>query len=343
MEFSQSSTPDFNPLKPFIPMVFKNMGVMENALMADHLPVEQKAIHCAPQILALGGILAQILSFDTPLERQTSTTTLTAILNHDCAGYNDMVKDDRWPDIAIRDSRGIVCSVLRKAVSACLDPRNFKGSVFSLEERRKWLFETVVTPLSYIADNSGLREERALFALGSSFSATSHSPHPAPHLLSFTPRFVASRTFSTTDRTDRRFSDSEDWLNNIAASTLVNDLRRYFSPSASTPKIPKRTKIAIIDTGYDPDSGFFSNQPSRQLGKRIRDFKDWVLDNGKPEDTHGHGTFVLSLLMRVAPCADIYVARVAENESDLCNAGPNISEVGAPCDPDEREFYDECQ
>jgi hypothetical protein len=120
---------------------------------------------------------------------------------------------------------------------------------------------------------------------------------------------------------------TEPWFEAINESRLVRDLRESFTHDAKK----KRTKVAVIDTGYDPRNPFFDDHRPRQ--KRIKDFQDWTSptpDNVAP-DLHGHGTFVLSLLMRVAPCADIYVARVARTENDLSHAGSNISQVSVLC------------
>lgn len=48
--------------------------------------------------------------------------------------------------------------------------------------------------------------------------------------------------------------------------------------------------------------------------------------SGKDED--GHGTHVLSILMKVTPTADFYVARVARTKNDLANSTWNVAQVG---------------
>ena len=47
----------------------------------------------------------------------------------------------------------------------------------------------------------------------------------------------------------------------------------------------------------------------------------------KPIDTDGHGTHLVTLLLQVAPSAEIYVARVAENSKALATAEDHISQV----------------
>lgn len=61
--------------------------------------------------------------------------------------------------------------------------------------------------------------------------------------------------------------------------------------------------------------------------QRLKGWKDWVEHRKQPCDEGGHGTSVLSVLMKVAPYADVYVARVARSEEDLLNASDNIAKV----------------
>lgn len=86
----------------------------------------------------------------------------------------------------------------------------------------------------------------------------------------------------------------------------------------------KRIRIAVLDTGYDPDAIFFS----RERKKRLRHWKDYVeKDQLHAKDEDGHGTHVLSVLMKVAPAADVFVARVARDSADLQNATENVAKV----------------
>ena len=88
-----------------------------------------------------------------------------------------------------------------------------------------------------------------------------------------------------------------------------------------------RIRIAVLDTGYDPNAEFFVNRDRRA---RLRGWKDCVADSQDPGDEHGHGTRVLSLLMKMAPMADVYVARVAKNSSGLERSSESIADVGLP-------------
>ena len=85
-----------------------------------------------------------------------------------------------------------------------------------------------------------------------------------------------------------------------------------------------RTRIAILDTGYDTQATFFDN--SARKG-RMAGWIDYVSDSARPVDDHGHGTRIVSLLMKLAPFADIFVARVAKDSAHLEDCDENIASV----------------
>ena len=77
----------------------------------------------------------------------------------------------------------------------------------------------------------------------------------------------------------------------------------------------RRVKIAILDTGID------RKHPSieAQWNRRVKDAKSWIDGEGGDRDTCGHGTHNTSLLMKVAPEALIYVARVVKDYNGSLN------------------------
>ena len=88
----------------------------------------------------------------------------------------------------------------------------------------------------------------------------------------------------------------------------------------------RRIRIAVLDTGYDAATIFFSD---RSRKRRIQGWKDMAPEpSASGQDEDGHGTHVLSILMKVIPAADFYVARVACRKSGLANSSKNIAEVG---------------
>ncbi|XWW94759.1 hypothetical protein V2A60_002707 [Cordyceps javanica] len=84
----------------------------------------------------------------------------------------------------------------------------------------------------------------------------------------------------------------------------------------------KRVKIAILDTGVYLDHKDFANDPSRPHTGRVvvKDFlprsstgADAARTTREGNDESGHGTHCAGLLRRVAPAADIFVAKIARD------------------------------
>ncbi|RFN43276.1 intracellular serine protease [Fusarium flagelliforme] len=79
-------------------------------------------------------------------------------------------------------------------------------------------------------------------------------------------------------------------------------------------------RIAILDSGLDTESPFLVED--QQLpNPRIKEVRSFI-HGTEPHDVQdeiGHGTHALGLLLKVAPCAEIYVARIARREA----LGPN--------------------
>ncbi|KAH0494690.1 hypothetical protein TgHK011_008281 [Trichoderma gracile] len=75
-------------------------------------------------------------------------------------------------------------------------------------------------------------------------------------------------------------------------------------------------RIAILDSGFDPDNPLVMTEDQR-LDPRIKDARSFVHGTAQHEirDEIGHGTHALGLLLSVASCAEIYIARVASRET----------------------------
>lgn len=75
-------------------------------------------------------------------------------------------------------------------------------------------------------------------------------------------------------------------------------------------------RIAILDSGFDPKNSLLINDDQR-LDPRIKGVQNFVhgTETWDIQDEIGHGTHALGLLLKVATCAEIYIARVANQET----------------------------
>lgn len=90
----------------------------------------------------------------------------------------------------------------------------------------------------------------------------------------------------------------------------------------------KCVKIAVLDTGCDLDGSLFNGEPSYEA--RVKhNWTDWAGSSSDPvdESKSKHGTAVSSLLLRLAPTAEIYVMRIARFEEDIESSGEAIGKV----------------
>ncbi|ETS76984.1 hypothetical protein PFICI_10858 [Pestalotiopsis fici W106-1] len=103
---------------------------------------------------------------------------------------------------------------------------------------------------------------------------------------------------------------SKQWM-----ESLVSSVYRHVVPFDQLEPGAKPVRIAILDSGFDPQNPLL--REDRGLDPRIKDARSFV--NGtEPHDTQdeiGHGTHALGLLLQVASCAEIYVARIARRET----------------------------
>lgn len=81
-------------------------------------------------------------------------------------------------------------------------------------------------------------------------------------------------------------------------------------------------KIAVLDTGVDSKDPFIKGATKTN---RIKALKSFVKGDESTEDGSGHGTHVAALLLNVAPDAQIYVAKVAQDIN--IPSDHNIAEV----------------
>ncbi|PMD47898.1 subtilisin-like protein [Hyaloscypha variabilis F] len=101
---------------------------------------------------------------------------------------------------------------------------------------------------------------------------------------------------------------SERWMDN-----LLSSIHPYVDPAFD---LAEPVRIAILDSGLDPENPFLI-EDQQQANPRIKEARSFVHGTGPHDirDEIGHGTHALGLLLKVAPCAEIYVARIARRET----------------------------
>jgi hypothetical protein len=93
-----------------------------------------------------------------------------------------------------------------------------------------------------------------------------------------------------------------DPFNNAVQPTRGQNGSRTFDP----------VRRAILDSGFHPAGPHIENDTPR-----IQDIRSFVpgTDPSDMQDEIGHGTHTLGLLLEFATCAEIYIARVANQET----------------------------
>ena len=240
-----------------------------------------------------------------------------------CGRLNDECQDAtilaRSPQKRPKDSCQIDTYWL--AVKNCLDPTLFDLEAPSVKpdgthdvakdvrKRRKILYDSVVWPLEEILEVNGW----------------------TPHLDSrecLTPvtrradRPVASIPVRPTNSTATRTA-ADNWLADLAKA--VKDMDSDSSRSTQR----DRVQIVLLDTGYDDKSAFLDDDEVRDRLQKAPVWKDFAKSSLSPVDTDGHGTYLLSLIMQIAPNADLHVARVATDSEHLKEAQEQVAKVGS--------------
>lgn len=122
----------------------------------------------------------------------------------------------------------------------------------------------------------------------------------------------------------RQISNSAAWLDRIdGINSYLNQLSM-----ASPPQ--EKVKIALLDTGCDPDQPCILGITSAE-SRLCRHWHDWAGDSVHPidQDSSKHGTVLFALLMRIAPHAEIFVGRVAKSKGGIQTSADSIAEVSS--------------
>jgi len=118
--------------------------------------------------------------------------------------------------------------------------------------------------------------------------------------------------------------------------SLLSSIHHYVAPldTVQAGRITfEPVRIAILDSGFDPENPLLITEDQR-LDPRIKDARSFVHQT-EPYDIRdeiGHGTHALGLLLKVATCAEIYIAKIAHRETLNRNTYDDIAKARlAPC------------
>ncbi|KAL8294203.1 hypothetical protein RB597_008037 [Gaeumannomyces tritici] len=88
---------------------------------------------------------------------------------------------------------------------------------------------------------------------------------------------------------------------------FIAPLARHLIVDTEDERLRRPVRVAVLDSGVD-----MSDPRVKGAKKRIKAMRNWTDDNPENwEDSYGHGTHVVRQLIRVAPAAEVYVARVS--------------------------------
>ncbi|KAH8645085.1 hypothetical protein IG631_02549 [Alternaria alternata] len=256
-------------------------------------------IHPFPYILRLGVLLVLLCSRD-PESTISSLKGLTKRSDISLFCYRAIEnRREMWPSLDIGPKyKDVYKSIVKQCFGSpqSLTPL-FSDGTLDAAGRRSILKDKVVLPLYCLLRD--MEDAKTNAYEGLSLSGTQ------PNLYGHVGALNASKDVSLA---------SQIWINNLKRSYLQSHLLDTIHDQRL-----QRPKIALIDTGFDPESKFITPKQKKRLrdarqGYNWRDF--WKADS-MPIDEHGHGTSMLSLLMDVAPFADVCVARIAAKNEDL--------------------------
>lgn len=125
-----------------------------------------------------------------------------------------------------------------------------------------------------------------------------------------------SRSFGTHDQlfNDRKLGIGAEDGRKLMAEDFLQSAEQFYAQHIKGLSSARNIRIAILDTGIDKYESFFRTirRSRRARDDPIKDARSFV---GEPEeDTFGHGTNVAALVLKMAPEADLYIAKIAHGQ-----------------------------
>ena len=307
--------------KPYISVRFDN----DDAELSEYSEADGE-IHRYPRVRALGVMLAEIgigsplVTSNQNISKQVSVAEINKefFLARNCLDDKDLWKDFEYPNYF-------------DAVKNCLDPGIFalaprirevndKKQLEALKQRRDILYDKVVFPLEDLL--RGTRWMEQIDTIGpletpakSSIAQLVNQARGADAVI------VPPIRENAKEGPTRGKKEARKWLSHVKQ---LNSSLGLLAKAIPLTGLARPIRIAILDTGCDDNASFFHSPGN---SSRLKGWKDWVDDSDQQQDSHGHGTHLVSLIMNIAPNAHVYVARVAKNPDALSMADETVAEV----------------
>ena len=314
----EDATTDLYITKPYLSVQFDESSKMDKNSAG--------AVHQDPTILALGIMLVEI-GRGTALQRPENLypdSSPSGKLNSDWTQASILVNSKKlWPgfDSTTANSSSQMTELesgYRQAVKNCLDPKLFKKRATNpnedqakdMKNSREVLYRSVVTVLETL-----MRDSKYMDDIDNEDTARVGKRQQSSKSVTQTPSPVFME--DPVQLKDR--SRAEQWLDRMDLLQRKLNLDIHSRPTQD------RIRVAVIDTGCDVESEFFHGKRGRRLPRNF--WTDFVDESVTPIDEDGHGTAMVSLVMNIAPQADVYVARVARRPQDLDESVDNVAQV----------------
>ena len=274
-----------------------------------------------PRIMNLGILLVELgLSPEDDIETEKAIAgNHPKWLNNMYGTFVEKSKDSAWPSFDMIDPH--TAEIYREVTQRCFDIKLFAQAT-TAQKRQRILFESVVAPLELLLHDMG-RTDYAGNDTGDTSARIFVNPETRkPELVTtrYEPIFMNQYEESAA-------RNSQKWIEEIQKLNCLMEMGEMFDGNGwRKTKQFTRIRIAVFDTGYDPGSKFFDDDAKRA---RIRGWKDFAGDQEHALDEDGHGTDVVSLVTRVAPMADIYVARISRGREVETGGDKVISSVAS--------------
>ncbi|KAF7531527.1 hypothetical protein G7054_g8803 [Neopestalotiopsis clavispora] len=292
--------------KPYLEVSFQ-----QDTEMIDETFESTMLVHKHPRILGLCLILLEIAQGGAM--SPGNYDTVEQGFNSKWVKANGIVDDNKqWNNFDFPD--------FRKALRDCLDPLTFNNVTTGcgpqyqngIEQRQTILHEKLVLPIHRLVmdtlwDNA-INDGRPM------------NPIPPSPIVNFPANHSNEQLGHT-----MRGQENQDRLSSHTWLWETFRFNQIIQGSyASLPSETRRVRVAILDTGYDDHAAFFKAGPRK---KRIKEWQDFAGKIASPVDEDGHGTHKTALVMKLAPEADIYVARITKNNEELRTRAEEICEA----------------